>query len=274
MEDLLGATAPREESNSGGTLALFLGLYLLILAFFILLVSISTTESVRAKAVMEGLSSTFSTLMPPSTDPTHFASKEGDFLGAGQEFQEQIASVFATEIQITKVEVVTPGRVMRVVMPADALFQTGKAVLREAQFPLLDKVVAELSRRTPGMRYELEFVIGARFAVGNDLPVGQTLESERAGSMARAMAERGVPPGGVTVALKPGDPKEVVLWFLSRPLEEARVRFDAPPPQPAPAKAVPATAVPVPPPPTSSPPAAKVEMPLPPPPALPAVPTQ
>lgn len=262
MEDLLGASAPQEENTSGGTLALFLGLYLLILAFFILLVSLSTTENVRAKAVMEGLSSTFSSLLPPSSDPTHFASKEGDLVAAGHEFQEQISKFFATEIQVTKVEIVTPGRAMRVVMPSDALFQTGKAVLREAQFPLLDRVVAELSRRTPGMRYEMEFVIGARFAVGHDLPVGQTLESERAGSMARLMAARGVPPGGVSVALKPGDPKEAILWFLSRPLDEARVRFDAPAPAAQPA--VPAA--------TSGAPAAKVEVPLPPPPAAPAPP--
>lgn len=245
MDDLLDARPPEHPPSGDNTVSLFLGLYLLVLAFFIVLVSISTTENVRAKAVMEGLSSTFSSLLPPAVDTETFSSKEGDLLAAGIDFQEQVAGVFATEIQITRVEVVTPGRVMRVSMPADALFIAGQAALRDLQLPLLDRVIAELSRRTPGMRYEMELVLGSPFAIGHDLPIGQTLESARAGTFGRAMASRGVPPESVSVALRPGDPKEITLWFLSRPLDEARVRFDlaakpVPPPAPKPAPASPA----------------------------------
>ncbi|MEO5338612.1 MAG: hypothetical protein H7841_17255 [Magnetospirillum sp. WYHS-4] len=261
MEELLGASPRQEESTSSPTLALFLGLYLLILAFFILLVSISTTEDAKAKAVMEGLTSTFASLLSPTSDPTNFTSKEGDLVAAGAEFQEQIAGTFAAEIQITRVEAVTPGRAMRVVMPADALFVADQAHLRDNQMPLLDRIVAELSRRSPGMRYEMELVLNSKYAIGRDLPVGQTLESARAGTFARAMAQRGVPPESVSVALKPGEPKELVLWFLSRPLDEARVRFDLParPAAPAPKPATPASG-------------AKVEAPLPPPVAPPEAP--
>jgi hypothetical protein len=271
MDDLLGAPSSRNSPPSDSTTSLFLGLYLLILAFFIVLVSISTTEKVRAKAVMEGLSSTFSSLLPPAEDAETFSSKEGDLMAAGLDFQEQIAGVFATEIQITRVEVVTPGRSMRVVMPAEALFKPGEAALRDTQMPLLDRIVAELSRRTPGMRYEMELALGAPYAIGHDLPIGQTLESTRAGTFGRAMASRGVPPESVSVGLRPSPGKEITLWFLSRPLDEARIRFDLalkpaqpkPPPPAAPAKA--GTAPP--PPPAATVPAAKVGAPLPPPPA-------
>ena len=67
---------------------LFLSLFLLVFAFFIVLVSISTLEEVKSNAVKDSLTSTFTTVLPPSTDPTEFTSKDGDFL-AGQQFQEQ-----------------------------------------------------------------------------------------------------------------------------------------------------------------------------------------
>ena len=39
----------------------------------------------------------------------------------------------------------------------------------------------------------MEFVTGSEYAVGDSLPIAQTLEMARAGAFARAMASRGVP---------------------------------------------------------------------------------
>ena len=71
----------------------FLGLFLLVLAFFILLVSISTFETVKSTAVMDSLSSTFTTVLPPTSDPTEFNAKDGDII-AGETFQQEITMLF------------------------------------------------------------------------------------------------------------------------------------------------------------------------------------
>ncbi len=216
---------PREGSG-GSTTSIFLGLYLLVLSFFILLVTISTREELKSQAVMDSLTSTFRTILPPSTDLTGFSAKDGTVL-IGQRFQEQITKIFTTTMRVIKVEIVQPGRLMRLVMPADALFFAGGTEIRPARFPLLDRVVATLSGRPPGLRFDMEFIVGSAYTPDNDLPLRQTLEMARAGAFARAMLARGVPPDSISVGLKPGSRKDVVIWFYVRDPEETRLRFGA-----------------------------------------------
>lgn len=151
----------------------FLGLFLLVLAFFIMLVSISTFETVKSSAVMDSLTSTFTTVLPPTSAPTDFTAKDGDII-AGEAFQEQITTIFSTAIQVEKIDVVQPGRLLRLQLRANALFQQGEAAVREDQLPLLDRVVAALSNRPPGLRLDLEVIIGSNVLEGHALPVGQT----------------------------------------------------------------------------------------------------
>ena len=216
---------PREGSG-GSTITLFLGLYLLVLSFFILLVSISTREELKTQAVMDSLTSTFRTVLPPRTRPTAFSAKAGAPV-IGPRFQGQAPKNFTTAMRVIKVEIVQPGRVMRVVMAADSLFLTGETEIRPARFPLLDRLVATLSGRPPGVRFDMELVIGSAYTPDNDLPIRQTLEMARVGSFARAMLARGVPPDSISVGVKPGNRENVVIWFYVRDPEETRLRFGA-----------------------------------------------
>ena len=149
MDDFDTTTQPEKGADS--TVALFLGLYLVVLAFFILLVSISTLEESKSKTVMDSLSSAFTTIVPPSSDLQSFRSKDGDVLAA-QEFQEQVTGIFATSVAIEKVEIVQPGKLMRVVFKSDSLFVSGRAEIRDSMYPMLDRTVASLSNRPAGMR--------------------------------------------------------------------------------------------------------------------------
>lgn len=198
---------------------LFLALFLLVLAFFIILVSISSFEDVKSRQVMDSLTSAFTSVLPPVTDPTEFSTKDGDVL-AGERFQEQVTGLFSTAIQVSKVTIVQPGRTMRIAVPADTLFFEDEARFRPALTPLLDRVVATLSARPAGLRYEMEFVIGSE-ANGEDgeepaLPVAQTLETLRGGAFAREMSRRGVPPDSVAIGIMPGDPSQITIWFFVR----------------------------------------------------------
>lgn len=219
--------APDPGANADGapnTIAMFLSLFLLVLAFFIILVSISTVEEVKSQAVRSSLSSTFRTVMSPSTDPTEFTSKDGDVL-AGQEFQEQITDLFSTTLQVAKVEILRPGQLMRVKLPVSAMFAEGATAVRPVAVPALDRIVAVLSAKPPGLRFDMEFVIGSPFTEGKSLPVGQTLETERAGNLAREMARRGVPPDSIAVGIQPGSAEQVTIWFFVRDEAEARLRL-------------------------------------------------
>lgn len=221
---------PEPPAAQGGdtTLSLFLALYLLVLAFFILLVSISSVEDVKTSAVRDSLTSTFATVLPTSADLTVFQAKEGEVM-AGQRFQEEVTGIFATQLQIAKVEVVQPGKLMRVVFPSDSLFFAGEIRIREASVPLLDRIVASISSRPPGMRFDLQFVIGAKYALDNTLAIGETLEMRRAGAFARELLSRGAPPDSISVGMEPGDPGEIVIWFHTLAEDEGRVSFEPAP---------------------------------------------
>lgn len=212
------------ENPGSNTIALFLGLYLLILAFFILLVSMSTRTELRSQAVMDSLTSTFSTLLPPSTDPTTFTTKEGDVLAA-QRFQESIAAIFRTAVKVEQITVIQPGRLMRVVLLADSLFFPGQARLRDAQVDLLDRLIVSLSNRPAGLRFDMEFVAGSRIGEGGKLPAGRALPILRAEAFAKAMDAHGGPPDSLAVGLKPGDPEKITLWFYVRNVDEGRLNF-------------------------------------------------
>jgi len=220
------ATAGRFLTGSGNTTILqFLSLYLLVLAFFILLVTISTFEKVKSSAVMDSLNSTFATVLPPKTDLTSFTSKSGPIV-AGQAFQDKTSKLFATTLGVEKIEVIQPGRVMRVQMAADSLFENEKAVIREAQRPMIDRLIASLSNRPPGFQFDMEFVIGSAFATGTSLPIGQTLEMSRAGAFVREMLGRGIPPDAISIGMRHIEEGQIVMWFYVRSPEEARNFYD------------------------------------------------
>lgn len=226
MEEREGTSAAARPDD-GSWVTLFLGLYLLVLAFFIVLVSISTPEQVKSKAVKDSLSSAFSSLLPPTMRPETFLAKEGDVVAA-REFQERITGVFAAAMRVARIEIVQPGRLMRVLVPADVMFEAGGSRIRDTQIALLDRVVASLSARPPGLRYDMEFVVGSADSGGGAMPTGQTLEIARAGAFAREMTGRGAPPDSVAIGVRPGDPGDVAIWFWVRGADETILRLRGP----------------------------------------------
>jgi len=220
MDDILHP-APTEHDGQRGIVFVFLSLFVLVLAFFIVLVSISTVEATKSKAVMQSLTSTFQAMVPAGAEPSDFTAKEGEILG-GSAFQEKITGLFATAFQVAKVEIVKPGRLMQVEMPAGTLFADREARVRPTAHPFLDRVVAALGARPPGLRFDMEFVIGAGRPPDRMLPVDQSLEMARAGAFAREMLTRGAPPANLSIGLQPGGADAVTIRFYVRPGDEGR----------------------------------------------------
>lgn len=192
--------APTHDAEVRRTATLYLSVFLPLLAFFIFLNSISTFHAVRAKAVMDSLATTFSTLLP--RDEREFAGANGNVVAA-REFFDTVEGVFETAIPAAKVRTIQPGRVMQVTLRADALFLPEKADVRPGQSALLNRLVAALSAAPPGLRYEMNFLAGS--PAGDGLPIGEDLAVARAGALAREMLRRGAPPTAIVIGIAPGD---------------------------------------------------------------------
>ncbi|MBT3305154.1 MAG: hypothetical protein HN377_01590 [Alphaproteobacteria bacterium] len=220
MNEFLVSTSPEQDSRQG-TVIVFLSLFLLVLAFFIMLVSISTFEDVKSKAVLQSLTSTFTTFRNSGDIANDFTSKQGDVLG-GQAFQEKITGIFATAMQVAKVEVVQPGGLMFARMPAGAVFLENSDRLNPNFVSFLDRVVAALGGRPPGVRFDMEFIVGASVSSDGVLSVTPSLEMSRAGQFAREALSRGAPPDSLSVALAPGQPDQVTIRFYVRTENEGQ----------------------------------------------------
>lgn len=225
MDDFSSVHAARVGGPS--TVTLFLGLFLLVLAFFIILVSISTVEETKSREVMDSLTSTFADLAAPVTDPTNFDSKQGEVLSP-EAFQQRITGVFSTAITVDKVEVVQPGSVMRVDFQAHELFVADTPEIRSIRMDLIDRIVTSLSSPQPGVRFEMAFLIGSLPSGDKMLPVVQTLEVARAGAFARQIIERGGPPHTISVGVILGNPSDISVYFYVRDEESARLQFEQP----------------------------------------------
>lgn len=204
---------------------LVLSLFLLLLAFFILLNSISTRTEVKSRAVMDSLLSTFQTSDDSSRSAQTFLSR----LGATPEPEElvdEMRRLWVTAVPVSEVKVLTDGRTMQLRLPANMIFPGGQALLRKDRRRLLGNVANVLSTVAPGFSNELELLIGTNWRVGEILdPEANNLEISRAIEFANELIASGAPRDTVSIGIREGDGRELEFRFFVRSKAVARVEF-------------------------------------------------
>jgi len=180
-----GPTPPSPPTN--GAVALFLALYLLLLAFFILLNTISTFEEVKTREVQESLSSAFAAILPPTTSLQTVTSIEGPTVSA-QETQDKLGHLFETAIKVVRVEVIQPGKLMEVIMHVDQLFDTNSILVRERQADFMRQLAEVLADDDGYASYEMEMVMGSQIEDKGTIQIENNLQIAQAGSFARELA--------------------------------------------------------------------------------------
>jgi len=217
-----------------GTLALFLALYLLLLAFFIMLLALSSLESRRTGAVMDSLTVTFSrNQTAPLTGPSQSIDTITSESRSTEAFIALVADLFGAALPTVRVRHLVAGQAIEMTMRGDSLFDAGSDTLRPVRVAMLDELVAALSSPPAGMRFEMAVLLqtgrpGTAASASNEerntgalLPVSpDDLAVRRAAAMGRTMTERGAEPGSVLVGLAAGDPGWLSMTF--RAVDAAR----------------------------------------------------
>ena len=114
---------------------------------------------------------------------------------------------------------------MRIHMPALAMFIDDEARIKPSILPFFDRIAAILGGRPPGIRFDMEFVIGTPYGNDGMLAEKQTLERSRAGGFAREILARGAPQDSISIGLSPGDPKQITIRFYVRHTDDVRLEF-------------------------------------------------
>jgi flagellar motor protein MotB len=207
-----GPTPPTPPAN--GAVALFLALYLLLLAFFILLNTISTFEEVKTREVQESLSSAFAAILPPTTSLQTVTSIEGPVVAA-EDVQEKLGQLFETAIKVVRVEVIQPGKLMEIIMHVDQLFDPNSILIRERQASFMKQLAEVLADDEGYASYQMEMVMGSQIGSKGVIEIDNNLQIARAGSFARELIAVGAPPSHLYVGIDPGaDPFIATFRFF------------------------------------------------------------
>jgi len=214
-------------SRHDPTVVVFLSLYLLLLAFFVLLNSISQQVATRAEDAMGSVNSTFNRQLPLDTVEQSNALHDSRFAGADS-FYRRLRALFAETLPTAVLAWDDRAGALRATFPSEALFVPGQAVVRSSAAALMNGIADSLAATRPGVRFESELLI----ASGRVLPPHQaretTLALHRAGHYARDLRALGAPATAVLAGLGEGEPGTLRLSFYARDPERARLTFDRP----------------------------------------------
>ena len=196
------------------TLVQVLSLYLLLLAFFVILFNISKVEQFKTTVVTDSLNSTFSSRGQPTKNPALLASALG-IIVADPAVQQRIGQLIRAEFPISEVREIKPGSILEVRVPVDELFEGDDVAPNRLQ--MTERLAGALGGAPPGMRYDVDLMVGIAADTEADVDGShRALSLARAGNLAARLVAAGAPSGHVAAGLERGDPKWARLLFYVR----------------------------------------------------------
>lgn len=201
-----------------------LGIFLLLLAFFILLGAIARLDDVKSRGVMSSVAATFRSNVDPQAFSELFVSQLGNIVEPAV-LLEGIEGLWLTAVPVTRVEVLQPGRTMELSVPLRELFVGRTAALRADRMELFKHTIAALSVPIPDQVLQLSAFSGPerRPRAGEG-----ALAFERAVAVATALEALGTPPEALSAGLDPASAGRFRLRFAFRDRTAAAVTFGAP----------------------------------------------
>jgi hypothetical protein len=209
-----------EPDRDGGVWTAFVGLYLVLFAMFILLVSMSKPDLPKTAAVVESVRTRF------ASGTEHLEQGDGLFV-AGTAALAELGGDLAGQIRVAQVTPSARGDRLFVVVPLSGLYAADSAELGESAAALIDRIIAAFVAPPPGLALDLTFTlfVPADAATTANRDQDLALATRRAGVFARTLVARGAPGAAIAVGVGPGTPDRAVVAFSYRAIE----RVEAPP---------------------------------------------
>jgi flagellar motor protein MotB len=208
------------------TLLQILSLYLLLLAFFVLLFNLSRTEELKSNSVARSLNTSFSRKGVPEKEPEIFVSAEGDVIGASKEIVRKFGLLIKTAIPIAEIKVVEVGRIFQARFPVNEIFDPGRATPRPERARRIRRIADEMANPPRGIHYEVEVMFTGSRDRDEQSAKSHALSVSRAGYFARMAIAMGIPSGMIATGVAVGQPDWVEMMFHLRSRKEAPLSLD------------------------------------------------
>ncbi|WP_339865644.1 flagellar motor protein MotB [Paremcibacter congregatus] len=212
-----GEISPFEEPEAqpDSTTGLFVSLYLIVLAFFVVMNSISNQEQNKVNAATESVTRAFKNPYEPEADFVDVAAKQ-DASTPNDEFYAQIQGIFASLVGFEGKFPTKGGHIVKVNFKPSDLFEPDTIEFRALQSAFLQQLATFLKSSRSSEKREIEIVLSA----GKTLPRGprywEDLNILRAGAFVHALKKKGVPGDQISIGIVKGAEDNVSITFYTR----------------------------------------------------------
>lgn len=205
-------------------LILILSVYLLLLAFFILLNNISKSEAARTRSVAGSLETAFASWGRPTSTPAAFTSALGN-LQVDDSLERRLGSLVEADLRLARFEVIDKGRLMQLRVDEAALFSGPDDRMSSTGRRLIDRIAAELNNPPRGVRYNVEIRLSRGRAGERGLNDHTLSRIRRAATLSQALAAAGVRRGTLAAGVEQTGSTDLRFLFEIRP-DTAPPNFD------------------------------------------------
>lgn len=220
--------ARREAQIAAGGMAsleMLVAVYLLLLAFFVVLNSISNQKVAKAGAVMESVNSAFDKKFAPPAQVVDFLRKP-DVIAPNDEFVDEIVGLMASVFSLDGGYHTEGGDTVRINIPLETLFSGNSATPRADLSPFVQELTALVLAEQGDQRREVEFVFGSGRNKLSSQPIqSQFMAARRAGNLAQALVALGLPPSSVSTGVGTGPEDVITVQFTVRSAQAVAVSF-------------------------------------------------
>lgn len=200
--------------GSDNTMGLFVALYLILLAFFILLNAVSEQAAVKAEAAMDSVNATFKENNRPENPQTIDPSAEDE--PANDLVLRQVSRAFLAEMDLQGRFSSAGGSVFEVQFPADNMFERGSFRVKSNMTGFLDQLIVAVQNPANGNKQKLALMFGSGVgAVDREMTRAQEIAVRRAGSLARYLRGKGVADGLYTIGFVSIPEGQILAAFQS-----------------------------------------------------------
>ncbi|MCR9072052.1 MAG: hypothetical protein NXI18_10060 [Alphaproteobacteria bacterium] len=204
----------RREPDKGASQPLFLSLFLLLLAFFIMLNAMSTVEQGKSDRVLESVKRAFPSGLSSDLGEDPLDSDPGQVID--QSVRAALGAVFRELLPAVPVEIEPDGNPIFVSIPAARVYAAAAGGVTPVMAELAGRLAPILNAPPAGTRLDLQILYG--FAPDIDRRLRDELIF-RASETVRAFADHEVDPEILSAGLEPRDPDTVRLVFRTHPAE-------------------------------------------------------
>ncbi|WP_321391670.1 hypothetical protein [Emcibacter sp.] len=206
-----GEKKPASDQTTG----VFVSLYLIVLAFFMVMNSISNQEENRVAAATESVTRAFKNPFEPDADFIDVTSS-ADSVTPNDEFYDQIQGVFASLVGFDGKFPSKGGHIISVKFAANDLFERGTAQFRQDQQEFLNQLSSFLKGGRKSEKREIEFLV----STGKALPEGPQYWKDvnilRAGAIVAKLEDMGISGNQISIGVARNDDALITVTFYNR----------------------------------------------------------